>query len=338
MVMQDGMTYVGIDIAALTLAVHLVPPDAAPVVQTLSNAAAGWEQLRATLTTHGSLPATTLLVLEATGSYWQGLATALHSAGWAVSVISPGSARAFARARMRRAKTDTVDAALLADYAQAMQPAVWSPPPAEIEALQLLLRQRDDLLRLRTETRNRQHALARLPAVPATMQAPWIAVLRVIEEQVQMLDAAIKRQAAASVPLATQIARVQTIVGVGLLTAAVVVAETRPLWGNATPQQVVAYAGLDPAPKQSGTSVRGAGHISKTGNARLRQAVYMAALAASRYNPVFKPFYDRLLARGKQKKVALVAVARKLLALMVTLLIHERDFDPAWRTQHAPAS
>lgn len=326
---------VGIDIAAHSLAVHLDCPDTAPVALTLPNTAGGWEQVMQTLTTSGCLPAATLVVMEATGAYWQGLATALHSAGWAVSVISPGSARAFARARMRRAKTDAVDAALLADYGRTMEPAVWSPPPAEVSALQLLIRQRDDLVSMRTETRNRQHALARLPVVPVAVREPLAAVLRALNEQIAALDAAIKQQATASETLAADLARVQTIVGVGLLTAAVVVAETRPVWGNATPQQVVAYAGLDPAPKQSGSSVRGAGHISKLGNARLRRAVYMAAVTAARCNPVLKPFYDRLLARGKRKKVALVAVARKLLALMVTLLIHGRDFDPDWAAPHA---
>jgi len=158
----------------------------------------------------------------------------------------------------------------------------------------------------------------------------------VLGEQIAALDAAIKQRAAATVMLATEMARLQTITGVGMLTAAVVLTETRPLRGNVTPRQVVAFAGLDPAVKESGSSVRGARHMSKTGNARLRRAVYMAALAASRYNPPLRRFYQRLRARGKQPRVALVAVARKLLALMVTLLIHERDFDPDWAThRHA---
>ena len=98
-----------------------------------------------------------------------------------------------------------------------------------------------------------------------------------------------------------------------------------------TPAQAVAYAGLDPAPHESGT-VCGAGRISKTGNARLRQAADMAALSAARYNPAFRAFYQRLVARGKPKMVALVAVARKLLAVMVTLIRHSRNFDPDWPT------
>lgn len=333
----NPLTVVGIDIAARTLAVAIAHGEAhpAPAVM-LTNDADGWRTLIATLAAQGSLPATTLVVMEATGAYWQGVATTLHTAGWGVSVVPPASVRDHARSRLRRAKTDALDAALLVDYARRQQPARWTPPPPEIDALQRLLRQRDDLVAMRTQTRNRQHALAQLPRVPVEAQQPLVALARVLAEQIAALDAAIKERAAATVTLASEMARLQTITGVGMLTAAVVLTETRPLRGNVTPRQVVAFAGLDPAPRESGTSVRGARYVSKTGNARLRRAVYMAALAASRYNPVLRTFYERLRARGKKPRVALVAVARKLLVLMVTLLIHERDFDPDWAThRHA---
>lgn len=326
---------VGVDIAAETaVAVCLRPQQPAAPAQTVSNTAAGWQALQGWIHEQGGRPATTLLVMEATGAYWQGLATALVAAGWTVSVASPTSVHHYARARLRRAKTDTVDAGVLAAYGRDLHPAPWAPAPVEVQALQLLIRQRDDLIAMQTETRNRQHALSKLPAVPDAARAPLVALLAVLREQLAALDAAIRQQAESAAALAGAVARLQTIAGVGLLTAAIVVAETRPLRAGATPAQVVAYAGLDPAPRESGTSVRGAGHISKTGNARLRQAVYMAAVSAVRYNPVLKAFYDRLVARGKRKKVALVAAARKLLALMVTLLQHERDFDPTWAATH----
>jgi transposase len=329
----EPTTYVGVDVAARTLAVALGEGGAA---RSFANTADGWRQLGTALAEQGAQPGATLLVMEATGAYWQGAATALVAAGWAVAVVSPGSARHYAQARLRRAKTDAVDAATLAAYGRDLRPAPWHPAPADVQALQLLVRQRDDLVALQTETRNRQHALAQLPAVPAAARAPLDAVLAVLREQIAGLDAAIRRQAEAAASVAADIARLQTIAGVGLLTAAVVVVETRPLRGGATPAQVVAYAGLDPAPHESGTSVRGAGRSSKTGNARLRQALYMAAVSAVRFNPVLKAFYTRLVARGKRKKVALVAAARKLLVLMVTLLTHGRDFDPDWATHHPP--
>jgi transposase len=290
----------------------------------------------AALAGHGDAPASTRIALEATGAYWQGPATALAAAGWTVSVASPGSVRHYAQARLRRAKTDAVDAAVLAEYARDLQPPPWQPAPADVQALQLLIRQRDDLVAMQTETRNRQHALARLPAAAAAARAPLEALRAVLREQIAALDAAIRQQAEAAATIATALTRLQTVAGVGLLTAAIVLVEAAPLRDGGTPAQVVAYAGLDPAPRQSGTSVRGRGGISKTGNARLRQAAYMAAVSAVRYNPPLKAFYDRLLAAGKPKKLALVAAARKLLALLATLLRHDRDFDPTWAATHPP--
>ena len=328
-------TYVGIDVAAATLAVVRQRGDAAPApALTLANSAEGWRALDAALRAGGAAPAARRLVREATGASWPGAATALHAAGWVVSVVAPSSMRHYAQARPRRAKTDAVDAAVLAQYGRELQPAPWAPPPAEVQALQLLIRQRDDLVAMQTQARNRQHALARLPGVPAEACAPMAAVLDTLAEQIRQLDVAIRRRAEAAGSIARAIARLQTATGVGLLTAAIVVVETRALGRGVTPAQAVAHAGLDPAPHETGRSVRGAGHISKTGNARLRQAVYMAAVSAVRYHPPLRAFYERLVKRGKPKKVALVAAARKLLALLMTLLIHGRDFDPHWAAKH----
>lgn len=329
-------TLVGIDVAAQTLAVVILPAAGPPgPAETLPNTPDGWRALAAALAERGATPAATRLVLEATGSYWVGAATALVEAGWVVAVVPPASARAYAQARLRRAKTDAVDAAVLAAYGRDLRPAPWVPPAPEVAALQLLLRQRDDLVALRTQTTNRQHALAQLPGLPAEVAEPLAAVLAVAEEQIARLDAAIARRAApAAGRLAADLARLDAVKGVGLLTAALVLTETAALVAaGASARQVVAYAGLDPAPRQSGTSVRGAGHISKAGNARLRQALYMAALAAVRSNPPLQAFYRRLLARGKLKKVALVAVARKLLMLLITLLQHQRTWDPDWQAR-----
>lgn len=322
-------TYVGIDVAAETLAaVRLTAGSPAAPAETVANAAAGWRQLAQLLRRQGADPASALRVLEATGSYWVGAASALHQAGWAVAVVSPASARHYAQARLRRAKTDAVDALVLAQYGRDLAPARWTPPPAEIQQLQLLLRQRDDLVAMQTQTTNRLHALAQWPDLPADLADPLRAVLAVVREQIGALDARIQERAGAVGAIAEDVRRLDGIVGVGWLTATLVLAELWVLGPTATPAQAVAYAGLDPAPHQSGTSVRGRGGISKTGNARLRQALSMAALSAARHNPALNAFHDRLLDHGKLKKVALVAVARKLLVLMVTLLRHKRAFDP----------
>ena len=329
----ERRTYVGIDVAARTLAVVVLSPVAARAGG--GQHGRGVAGATAPAGRRGRPPAGTRVVLEATGTYWVGLATDLTDAGWTVSVVPPASVRYYAQARLRRAKTDAVDAYVLASYGRDLHPLPWTPPPAEVRALQLLLRQREDLVALRTQTSNRQHALAQLPAVPAEVQQPLAALRAVLDEQIATLEQAItQRVTTLSAPHAADVARLDGIAGVGLLTAAVVLVETAPLLAaGATPKQVVAYAGLDPAPHQSGTSVRGASQLSKTGTPRLRQALYMAALSAKRPEGPLRTFYTRLLNRGKHKRVALVAVARKLLVLMVTLMQRQRTYDPTWATR-----
>jgi transposase len=334
---QAAPTFVGIDVAARTLAVAVLPPGgASATAATVANGAAGWRELAAGRRAGGARPATAQLVLEATGSSWGGAATALHEAGWRVSVVSPASARYSAQARLRRAKTDAVDAATLAQYGRDLRPPLWAPPPAEVQALQLPVRQPDDLVAMRTRTRNRRHALRQLPSVPPEVLAPLEAVLAVLRQQIAALDDLLARRAAAAAPLAEDVARLTSIKGVGLSTALVLLTAAGLLRAQASPRQVVASAGLDPAPRASGSSVRGQPRISKTGSARLRQALHMAAVSAARCNPTFRSFYQRLLASGKPKVPALTAVARELLVVMVTLLQHRRTFDPDWAAHHPP--
>ncbi|HEX5506142.1 MAG TPA: transposase [Thermomicrobiales bacterium] len=223
---------------------------------------------------------------------------------------------------------------MLAAAGRDLRPAPWAPAPAASQALPLLRRQRDDLVALPTGTRHRQHALRRLPAVPEAARAPLDAVLAVPREPLAALDAAIRAQARAAAGGAADLARLQTIVGVGRLTAAVVVAEARPRRAGASPAQVVADAGLAPAPHAAGTAGRGAGRGSTAGNARLRQAAYLAAVGGVRDNPVLRAFYQRLLARGQPTEVALVAAARNPVVLLVTVRQHGRTFAPDWAATH----
>ena len=240
-----ALTYVGIDVAAKTLAVVVLPAAGRPSpAQTVPNDAAGWRALTAQLADHGRQPAQTRLVMEATGSYWVGAATALAAAGWTVSVVSPASARDYARATMRRAKTDAVDAAALAAYGRDLKPGAWSPPPPEVQELQLLVRQRDDLVALQTATRNRQHALAQLPRVPAEVLEPAEAVLAVLAQQIGRLEALIERRARAAASIAADIVRLDAIKGVGPLTAAIVLTELWGLGRDLTPAEAKQYREL----------------------------------------------------------------------------------------------
>lgn len=134
---------------------------------------------------------------------------------------------------------------------------------------------------------------------------------------------------------AKSIARLQTIPGIGLLTALWIVVTTMNFTLCASAEQAAAYAGLVPMPRESGTSVYKRPCIGHTGNGRLRTALYLATLSAARYNPIIQPFYERLRLAGKPMKVARCAAARKLLLLAYALVKHQKDFDALYQQPHA---
>ena len=244
--------------------------------------------------------------MEATGNYWVALAVTLHEAGYRVAVVNPRQAHHCAKAQLRRAKTDALDARDLAQLAAALQPAPWTPPPAVYHEVRQRLVARDGLLAMRTQARNQRHALLQWPVVVAAVR--------------QHLDELI-----AGCPLgastggsprwrprsprcssegvwAEALACLTSAPGIGLVTASWLLVGTLNFALCAGPESLTAYAGLAPVPRESGRSVRGRPTIGHDGNSRLRTALYMATLSAARYNPAIKAFYQRLRAAGSRRR------------------------------------
>ena len=273
--------------------------------------------------------AATLIVLEATGSYWIGLAVALHEAGYSISVVNPKQVHHWAQSLPRRGKTDALDARMLTQYAWERQPRSWTPPPAVYHELRQRLTARDGLVSLRQNARNQLHALQQWPVqVTAALQS----IEQIISEcdrQIADLELAIA-QVLCDGAWATSAELMQTITGIGPLTTAWVLVLTVNLRRCPTAEAAANYAGLIPLPRESGTSVRGRSQIGHDGNARLRTALYRATINAARFNPSIKRFYERLRAAGKPTKVARCAAARKLLVLIYAVVNNQRPFDPAY--------
>ena len=273
-------------------------------------------------------PGQTLVVMEATGNFWMRLAYHLDRQGFAVSVINPAQAHYFAQAVLQRGKSDVLDAQMLTRLAATLQPARWTPPPPLYEELRQRLTERDTLLDIRQQVRNQSYALTYNPhPVPAVEQRRQ-AQLTLLDQQVTQIEAEIEQLLGQPGPWAASAQRLLSIPGIGLLTAAWLLVATVNFSQAQTVEQITAYAGLAPRPRQSGTSLHGRTSIGHTGHARLRSALYMAVLSAIRFNPPIRAYYYRLLERGKVKKVALCAAARKLLHLAWTLVKKERFFDP----------
>lgn len=324
--------FAGVDIAAASFAASWSRGSASRErAHSFAQSPDGFAAFHAALAATGVDPAATLIVLEATGSYWISLAVYLHQAGYAVSIVNPAHAHAFAHSLPRRAKTDFLDAQLLTQFAAERQPPRWTPPEQVYHELRQRLLVRDGLLTMRQQARNQRHALGQWPVHIAGALDQLDAVIADLDTRIATLErelASVLNDGA----WAESAALLGTITGIGLVTTAWLLVATLNFAACASAEGAAAYAGLVPLAHESGTSVRGRAQIGHAGHARLRTALYLATLTAARFNPVIRAQYERLRAAGKPPKVARCAAARKLLHLAFAVVTKKRAFDPAYRT------
>jgi transposase len=299
-------TYVGVDVAKLTLEVS---PHAAWPSGEFINDPAGLCRLVEALK---KCSPQAHVICEATGGYEHDLLAALHEAGILVSLINPRQARDFARAKGQLAKTDQIDAVLLADYGVHFHPAPTARVGAAQERLQALVGRRQSLLDILKQEANRSEQ-QRDPF----LRKQTLRIRKNMEKEVAKIEVEITSLIAQDAELQRRFQRLNEIQGVGRVTAWVLQADMSEL-GTLEPGQAAALAGVAPHNQDSGPW-RGQRHISQ-GRRATRRALYMAALTASRFNPVLRPVYERLRAAGKPAKVALVAVMRKLVELANQIL------------------
>jgi transposase len=274
--------------------------------------------------------------MEATGSYHLPLATALHGAGHTVFVCNPLSIARSSEAVLARTKTDATDARRIARFCEAHDLAPWSPASPARQRLHALVSTRQALIRQAQQLRNRQDAAgyAACGAVVAELQAP---VLEALAAQIARIDRELATLAAAAAEPGPQLRLLTSIPGLGLVTAATLLASL-PLERLTTPRQVAAYVGLCPQERSSGSSIRGRARTGPLGPAHLRKALDMPALVAMRANPALGAFADRLRRAGKRPKVIVAAVMRKLLLLAWAILRTGQPFAPTSSQGTLPAT
>ncbi len=268
-----------------------------------------------------------VVVLEATGGIERAVVAALAAAGLAVAVVNPRQARDFARATGRLAKTDRIDALVLARFAEAVRPHPKPLADEETRALQAILARRRQIVGMLTAEKNRllMHSSSASTKPVARRIAAHIRWLeKELERTDRDLDGAIKDSPA----LRENEALLRSVPGVGPVLARTLLVEL-PELGELTHKRLAALVGVAPLNRDSGT-LRGRRAVWG-GRADVRAALYMGALVAARRNPVLREFYERLLASGKPKKVALVACMRKLLVILNAVLKHRTP----WRSPHA---
>ena len=322
---------VGIDIAKDTFSVRLLSVGNGPTpvgeIKTFANSSEGYTEMKRWVVEHGAEPASTQVIMEATGVYWEACALYCHQQQFVVSIVNPAQIKYFARTTLMRGKTDPLDANLIARFGAMMKPKAWTPPGIAFDDLQVLSRQRDAYVRMLTEEKNRLHALSHRAHCPSEVLRMTKAHIRFLEKQIDELGHAFKDHLDQTPAWKQTIEALTSITSIGMVTAGVLLTETLAFSTFVDGRQLTAYAGLAPAPFTSGSSVYRKPRISKIGNPRLRRAVYMASVSGIRFNPVLKTFYERLRANGKPAKVALVAVARKLLTIAFAVVRSQRPFD-----------
>jgi len=301
---------VGLDIAKDTIDVHVRP---AGQTWQVANDDAGHHALAAQLVTLAPM----VVVLEATGGYETTVATTLALARLPVAVVNPRQVRDFARATGRLAKTDALDAAVLARFGEAVRPEPRPLDDAATADLSALVQRRRQLVDMLVAERNRLH-LARRPVARGLREH-----IRWLEQRIADHEADIAARIRASPVWRERDELLRSIPGIGPTTASLLLTAL-PELGSASRQQLAALVGVAPLNRDSG-QYRGTRAIWG-GRADVRRALYMATLSAVRYNPPIRAFYQRLRAAGKPARVAYVAAMHKLLIVLNAVLTHERPW------------
>lgn len=281
------------------------------------NNAAGFKRLLAAI----KGKAGTRVVMEATGGYEKPLAHFLQREGIAVSVVNAKRVRDYAKALGRLAKNDSIDARVIRLFADAVDPQVLLPPDEARQALDALVRRREQLVK--------QRAIEKQHLETATNKEAARSIKRNIDfldKEIERIESAIKSAVAAVPDLAAKAKRLSTVKGIGDVTAQTLIAEL-PELGQLSNKQISALVGVAPFCRDSG-ALKGK-RTTWGGRASVRSALYMAIMSAVRYNPPLKAFYDRLVKNGKLKKVAQVAAMRKLLTVLNSMLRNNTDWNPS---------
>ena len=263
--------------------------------------------------------------MEATGSYFEVSAEAFSDAGYLVSVVNPRQIKSFAETLLARAKTDKVDAQMIAQFCRLHAPSSWTPPTPQQRKLRGLVRFCSTLKESRASFLVQRETPNLIKEVSASIEE----IIVNLDDQIEKLEAEIDDLIDSDPDLRRRRDLLCSVQGIAKTTAAIILVEAPKLEEFVSAGAVSAFAGLSSRTRTSGTSVRGRGAICKTGNARLRKALWWPAIVGMRHNPRLRQLAERLRALGKPNKKIIVAAMRKLLVLAYGVLKSGRPFDGA---------
>lgn len=271
-------------------------------------------------------PAALHCCMEVSGPYYLRLAAGLYQAGHVVSVVNPLVIKRYSQMQLQRSKTDKGDARLIAHYTLQHTPPRWAPPARQLVTLQQLQGLSQQLQQQHTALQNQQQAFAATGMLETDTRLLVDRVIKTGEKQLLQVEQ--KITALLQQHYHSLLARLTTIPGVGNKTAAVLIMITGGFQKFGTAKQLAAYVGLCPRIYESGSSVRGKSRICKMGMSRIRALLYVCAWSAVRCNGGCKQLYERLKAKGKSAKLALIAVCNKLLKQAFAIATKNTTYDP----------
>ena len=264
-------------------------------------------------------------IMESTGTYHCSLAYFLYSNGIKVCVVNPLSVKRFSQALMLRTKTDKADSKMLIEYGIHFQPKLWKPKADHFVELQQLINMKELLLKEERALKNQLEAINHSVVQNARVKEK-------IKEKLQQIESDLIeiRQTSEKITMQYEAgcyANLESIPGIGKKTTIVLIALTQGFREFENAKQVSSYFGLCPRIYESGTSVKGKSRICKMGMSLIRRLLYMCALSAKVHNKACRELYERLLKQGKQKKLALIAVANKLLKQAFSIIKNKTTYD-----------
>ena len=312
----------GIDVSKKELVVALIIVDKI-YKNKFSNDKQGFLKLCQWMKTIGADKVTACM--EATGSYGEKCADFLHHKGYEVSIINPACIKSYARSKLTHHKTDEVDALLIAEYASRNKIRLYKPRDKIFKDLRGFYHCQQNL--------KIQHAqiinyLENKDSLPQDVVKAYKKILIGLEQEMSKIDDAIDLLLANNESVKIDFNNLQTIPGIGRITAIAILAEVPDFTSFNDARQLAAYAGLTPRQRTSGTSLKGRARLSKIGSANLRKALYFPAIVAKRYNPIFQRFSEKLKTKGKNTMIIIGAIMRKLLHIIFGIIKHKTIFDP----------
>jgi len=312
---------IGIDISKQKFDATIFLKDGKQRHRVFSNIKEGFEQLKKWLEYLGVKEAH--CCMEATGCYGDPLAFFMHEKGYKVSIVNPARIKAYAKSEGARTKTDKVDSQIIARFCKAHRPLLWAPlSPAE-QQLKELYRCLQSIQEDRGRLSNR---LEKIGKKTTFISKVWQDLLMLVEQKKKDVESQIYDLLQNNKELRVQVDLLKTIPGVKDKTAVAILSELPNIKNFKNAKEAAAFAGLTPYVRQSGTSLRGKGVLSKVGSPQLRKALYMPAIVAKNHNPLLKEFSARLSKKGKHSMTIIAAVMRKLLHIIFGVLKTQKPF------------